>query len=247
MCPDAVTKIGIDQFNYNPQDEYWGFTSWNDFFTRTFKEGERPVAGPTDEKIIVSACESSPYCIQDNVNLKDTFWIKSQPYSLIHLLNNDSLASQFEGGTIYQAFLSAYNFHRWNSPVSGVVEKAFVVDGSYYSEAKSESFDPEGPNNSQGYIAHTATRAIIFIRNPTLGLVGFVAIGMAEVSSNILSVRIGQEINKGDELGYFQFGGSTHCLLFQKDVILSFVPQAKPKNSNSVNVMQVNSHLATAK
>ena len=37
------------------------------------------------------------------------------------------------------------------------------VEGAYYAEAASEEFDPLGPNNSQGYIAHVNTRALIFI------------------------------------------------------------------------------------
>ena len=78
----AQRAVGIEQFEYDPQDEHWGFASWNDFFTRRFKDRARPVASPDDDKVIVSACESLPYGISTDVQRQDRFWIKSQPYSL---------------------------------------------------------------------------------------------------------------------------------------------------------------------
>ena len=102
--------IGIEQFEYNPADEQWGFASWNDFFTRPFRDGQRPVASPDDDKIIVNACESTPYRLAIGVKRQDRFWIKSQPYSLQDMLANDDAVDQFVGGTVYQAYLSALNY-----------------------------------------------------------------------------------------------------------------------------------------
>ncbi|MBV9204912.1 MAG: phosphatidylserine decarboxylase family protein, partial [Actinobacteria bacterium] len=112
-CAAARRAIGIEQYKYDPDDEYWGFASWNDFFTRRFKEGERPVHSPDDDNVIVSACESTPYGLATDVQRQDRFWIKSQPYSLQDMLANDESVDLFVGGTVYQAFLSATNYHRW--------------------------------------------------------------------------------------------------------------------------------------
>jgi phosphatidylserine decarboxylase len=216
-CEAARRAIGIDQYQYDPDDEHWGFRSWNDFFTRRFKEGARPVYFPDDDSVIVSACESTPYAIANDVRLQDSFWVKNQPYSLRDMLANDEAAEEFVGGTVYQAFLSATNYHRWHSPVAGTIVRAFVQPGTYYSEADSEGADAVEPQDSQGYLAHVATRAIFLIEadNPVIGLVGFVAVGMSEVSSCLIGADMtpGQWVAKGDELGYFQFGGSTHCLV----------------------------------
>lgn len=91
------------------------------------------------------------------------------------MMDNDPLAEQFVGGTIYQAFLSALSYHRWHSPVSGTVVKTRLIEGTYYSETLSEGSDPAGPNDSQGYIAEVATRALIFIEadDPAIGLMCF--------------------------------------------------------------------------
>jgi phosphatidylserine decarboxylase len=78
--------------------------------------------------VIVSACESTPYGIATDVQREDRFWIKSQPYSLQDMLASDESVDQFVGGTVYQAFLSATNYHRWHSPVAGTIVRAFVQD-----------------------------------------------------------------------------------------------------------------------
>src|ERR1700678_1467631 len=245
----ARAAIGIEQYEHDPKDEHWGFTSWNDFFTRRFKDGERPVAAPDDEKVIVSACESTPYGISTDVKLHDRFWIKSQPYSLQDMLASDDSAGEFVGGTVYQAFLSATNYHRWHSPVAGTIVRAFMVEGTYYSEPDSEGADAVEPRYSQSYLAHVAARAVILIEadNPVIGLTASGPIGMSEVSSCLIDpkIRPGYHVGKGEDLGYFQFGGSTHCLVFRPGVIADFALAAIPQpHDPHAPLMLVNSKLA---
>jgi phosphatidylserine decarboxylase len=251
-CPEAQRKVGMDQYEHDPEAEHWGFESWNDFFTRRFKDGERPVASPEDDKVIANACESTPYGISMDVKRRDRFWIKSQPYSLQDMLANDDSADQFEGGTVYQAFLSAINYHRWHSPVAGTIVRAFGQEGTYYSEADSEGKDAVEPTNSQSYLAHVAARAIILIEadDPVIGLMGFVAVGMSEVSSCVIDSKLapGYHLEKGEELGYFQYGGSTYCLVFRPGVIEEFALEAIPQpHDPQAPLMLVRSKLATAK
>ncbi|MEO3937314.1 phosphatidylserine decarboxylase [Dermatophilaceae bacterium Soc4.6] len=220
----------MEQFQHDPTHEHWGFTSWNDFFTRRFVDGARPVAAPDDDAVIVSACESTPCGLRTDVSLHDRFWLKGQPYSLHDMLDHDEAAAEFAGGTVYQAFLSATNYHRWHSPVAGTVVRARVVDGTYYSEADTVGQGETESPNSQSYLAHVATRAIVLLQadNPAIGLMAFIAVGMSDVSSYIIDVQTGQHLDKGDELSYFQFGGSTHCLVFRPGVITDVRLQAVP-------------------
>jgi phosphatidylserine decarboxylase len=103
------------------------------------------------------------------------------------------------------------------------VLSARFVDGTYYSEADNVGTDADESRNSQAYLAHVATRAIFIVRadNPKIGLVAFVAVGMSDVSSCTTVVRPGRHVAKGEELGYFNFGGSTHCLVFEPGAIAS--------------------------
>lgn len=64
----ACRAIGIEQFQYDPHDQHWGFTSWNDFFTRRFADGARPVASPENDSVVVSACEATPYGLATTCN-----------------------------------------------------------------------------------------------------------------------------------------------------------------------------------
>ncbi|NKJ51143.1 phosphatidylserine decarboxylase [Burkholderia sp. SG-MS1] len=249
LSSEADKRIGLSQFVCDPQKPYWGFMSWNDFFTRRFRTGVRPVDEPHNDKVIVSACEAAPYNIQTGVKLNDTFWIKSQPYSLkdIFTSKHAELAQAFAGGSIYQAFLSAFNYHRWHAPVSGVVSQAYAVDGTYYSDADSEGEDPGGLNDSQGYITAVAARAVIVIEcdDHSIGKVGCVFVGMADVSSCMIEALPGQHVKKGDELGFFQYGGSTCCLVFEPDVLRSFVPQ--PPFDDDGKPVKVNARIAIAR
>ena len=239
--PDFVSEFVCD-----PSKPHYGFKSWDDFFIRQFREGVRPVAEPDNDAVIVNACESAPFAIAHNVQLRDRFWIKAQPYALKFMLGNDPRAERFVGGTVYQAFLSALSYHRWHSPVSGRVVKTALIPGTYYSEARSAGYDPSAPNDSQGYLAEIATRALIFIEadNPDIGLMCFVAVGMAEVSTCDIAVYEGQHIKKGQETGMFHFGGSTYCLIFGPHVNLEFDLHGQTPGLESSNI-NINSHLAT--
>jgi len=226
------------EFICDPAKPHHGFKSWDDFFTREFREGQRPLADPDNDSVITNACESAPYRIAKNVKLQDKFWIKAQPYSLEHMMASDPLLDSFVGGTVYQAFLSALSYHRWHSPVSGKIVKAYVQDGTYYAEALSEGYDPAGPNDSQGYITELATRALIFIEadNPAIGLMCIMPVGMAEVSSCQITVYEGQHVEKGEQLGMFHFGGSTHCLFFGPQVKLEFDMHGQTPGLDSGNI-----------
>ena len=234
-----------DEFICDPAAPYRGFASWDDFFTRRFRPGRRPVAAPQDDGAIVNACESAPFRLAHGVRLLDRFWIKAQPYSLQHMLAGDALAAQFDRGTVYQAFLSSFSYHRWHSPVAGRIVKAYVVDGTYYAQNQHEGFDPSAPRQSQAYITQLATRALIFIEadHPGIGLMCFMAVGMAEVSTCDITVREGQTVAKGEQLGMFHFGGSTHCLLFRPEAQLEFDLHGQQPGLEATNI-EINACIA---
>ncbi|GKT46760.1 L-tryptophan decarboxylase [Colletotrichum spaethianum] len=252
ICPDPV------------EEEYLGFESWDAFFTRRFHEGVRPVEYPDDANgedtnntlVITNACESAPLRVVTDVKFRDDFQLKGQPYSLVDMLNNNPQAPKFVGGTVYQAFLSALTYHRWHAPVSGRVVGIEMVPGTYYSENKYEGMaanpddpDPQAPNHSQPYISAVATRSIIYIqaRNPKIGLMAIVFVGMAEVSSCEFTVGVDEEVVKGQEIGMFHFGGSSHCLVFRPGVRLRFVGRQPPWDLDFEGNNKVNSALAVVK
>ncbi|KAH0831084.1 Phophatidylserine decarboxylase-domain-containing protein [Lanmaoa asiatica] len=170
-----------------PDWPHMGFKSWDDFF-----EKHNP-------QFINTACEAITYQVATDVQATDEFWLKEMAYSLEHILNHDPLASQFVGGTVFQAMLSSLDYHRWHSPVDGRVVRTYVM---------------------------SSPRALIFIEsdNPHIGLMCFVGVGLGEISTTKVGAREGDRIKKGDELGSFHFGGSTYLLVFHPETKLTLLP-----------------------
>ena len=81
-------------------------------------------------------------------------------------------------------------------------------------------------------------------KDPKIGLVAFVAVGMAEISSCQITVQEGQPVQRGEQLGMFHFGGSTHCLVFRPGVSLDFQIKVTDKPNLDATNVAVKSNLA---
>jgi phosphatidylserine decarboxylase len=224
---EASKKINMAEYQCDTKKPYYGFKSWNDFFTRKLKPHVRPIIKPDNNNVINSACDSTIVRINFNVKSNTKFWIKSQPYSINIMLDGDKkYIDKFTGGAIYQAFLNPFNYHRWHCPINGTIEKAYVKKGLYFTQVNEFKEDFTDQDKSMEYITHLNTRALIFIKadNPKIGTICIMPVGMVEISScNInKNIKPGHKIKKGDELGFFAYGGSTHCIFFEPNVIKRF-------------------------
>jgi phosphatidylserine decarboxylase len=56
-------------------------------------------------------------------------------------------------------------------------------------------------------------------------------------------VKAGDHVDKGDQLGMFHFGGSTHCLIFRPGVNLAFTEYETPGLDAQYNI-RVNTQIA---
>ena len=146
------------------------------------------------------------------------------------MLNGSEFTGRFVGGDVFQSFLSGADYHRWHAPIDGVVRSAERVPGLMFSDAESAGADPTAATYSQGYEASVNTRGLVFIENPKLGMVSVIPIGITEISSVTISVKAGQEVRKGAELGYFSYGGSSLAIAFEKGMIDRFTV---PRNTNT--------------
>jgi phosphatidylserine decarboxylase len=213
--------VGVDR-----SDVHYGFPSWHAWFTREIKEEARPF-NPNAHNEIINNSEyypnfNMPY---NNVEWHDKFWLKDQRYSLAEMFGVDALPAaqqayfrnEFEGGTVFQGFLNPWCYHRWRAPVGGKLEKAYSVGNSYYAGNPSLSFHlAESYIASQPLLTMTSVRQIYVIETglANIGKVAIIEIGMAEVSGIKSVVTEGQTVKKGDLLGWFRFGGSSHAIIF---------------------------------
>ncbi|XP_066913381.1 uncharacterized protein [Clytia hemisphaerica] len=247
FSPQALEEIpDFDQtFVCDPSKPYKGFKSFDDFFTRRIRAGIRPIESPGEWRVITNACENAPFRISHQIAEKDSFWIKTQPYSLKDLLKDDTNLQRFVGGTIYQGLLTPHVYHRFHAPVSGTIIRSDVIPGLCFSQITFDDQKMDYPE-CQPYLAHVATRGVVLIDTKTpLGMVGFIAIGMTEVSSVELSIKTGDNVMKGQDIGAFHFGGSSHILMFEKNVNVHFDLQGiKPDPVHGSEYLKVNTKIA---
>jgi phosphatidylserine decarboxylase len=255
----AAKKAGVwDQMVHDPAKPGYGYDSWNSFFIRQFVPGARPFKG--DPKININiGCETTPWQYENNVKLETHFWVKDVDYSLLDLFGGQrQWAKLFKGGQIYQGFLSATHYHRWRAPLDGAIVRSWVQPGTYFAQRPGQGEDPgtwEG-TESEPYLGHVAARAIFIFEHKSCGYVALICIGMVEVSTCLIEpstfiVEEGSEpvsITRDTEIGHFEFGGSTHIMVFQKGrVRLEDWAVNAEKHQNDPQPTPMGSIIATAK
>jgi phosphatidylserine decarboxylase len=73
----------------------------------------------------------------NNIKLIDDFWLKNNKYSLVDMFGpkhpkNLTYSKFFEGGLLYQGFLSVFCYHRWHSPIDGIILDDYFIEGTYF-------------------------------------------------------------------------------------------------------------------
>jgi phosphatidylserine decarboxylase len=202
-----------------------GWLTFNQFFARELNPGLRPIDSPMDNKVVVAPADCTyrmKYAIDKNSNLKAVTVKKTHKYASIHdLLEGSDYKDDFAGGTFVHYFLGPYSYHRFHAPVSGEVKECYAVQGLVTLDVNLKDGQFDAPDNTEGGYEFSQARGIIIIDTKDspygdIGLVGILPIGMAQVSSVNMTATKGSMLLKGEEFGYFLFGGSDIILLFQK-------------------------------
>lgn len=208
---------------------YW--KSWNSFFTREFLDPAhvRPIADPDSNRTVICPNDGSLYRWRSDVARDDVFWFKDMPYSLSDMLSSPIGAQQeiidrhkllemFEGGYVFQTYLNPYNFHRWWVPVNGrVLFDPLTIPGCFFSKLVIPDFGG-ATTASTPYLAQVNARGLVVFETEDYGNVCCMPLGMSEVSSVVFDGDIvrGAQVKKGQEMGTFQYGGSSFAVIYQK-------------------------------
>ena len=197
---DFVEKNRIDLSICEKQK----FSSWNDFFTRRLRQGERPV--DEREKVLVSPCDGklSVYRIDKN----SRFWIKDTEYTVEQLLRNKSLAERYLGGYALVFRLTVDDYHRYCYFDDGIKSENHRIDGVYHT------VNPIANDHVKIYKENT--REYTMMKTKHFGDALQMEVGALMVGKIVNHDGAGS-MKRGIEKGYFQFGGSTIILLFEKD------------------------------
>lgn len=222
-----LIKQFIAKYNVNmseakhsqPQD----FATFNDFFTRELKEGERPIVeGESNLAIPVDGKVSQ----QGDIKEGRLFQAKGHDFSLRELLGGrDDVAAPFDEGIFSTIYLAPKDYHRIHMPITGKLEQMIFIPGELFS------VNPLTAENVPNLFARNERAVAIF--STALGPMAMVLVG-ATIVASIETVWAGtlkgksiqytdysdQDITfaKGVEIGRFKLG-STIVALFAKDSI----------------------------
>lgn len=185
------------------------FRSFNDFFTRELKSEARPIV--PDENILISPADSKLFVATD-IFEKTNFFVKNEKFNLEFFLQNKNLAYEYFNGTMMLFRLAPYDYHRFHFPADCIPSKPIRIPGKY------ESVNPIVYSSGVQPLIKNE-RHLIILETEEFGEVLVVLVGALLVGKIIETFVSERRYNKGDEMGYFAFGGSTVALIFKQGVI----------------------------
>ena len=185
------------------------FDTFNSFFYRKLKPGTRPIA--KDASVAVFPADGRHLAIA-NVSAADTFYIKGQRFDLETFLHNKVLADEFKDGSLLISRLCPVDYHRFHFPVSGTPGTWSVLGNGL------RSVSPLALRRRLAILWENR-RVITEIDTESFGKALVVEIGATCVGGIHQTYTPGSPTGKGDEKGYFSFGGSCVATLYKKGAV----------------------------
>ncbi len=202
--PDFIKSLQIDMSEaLLPVHE---FSTFNDFFIRQLKPEARPI--DRDPDVLVSPADGKVMAFSE-IHKLDTFFAKGQEFSLEGFLQDQSLSSRYAGGTLLIIRLAPVDYHRFHFPADGRISKSKRIDGAYYSVS------PYAVKNRMK-IYWENTREYSLLSTVNAGDILMCEVGATMVGSIVQNYSPDNEVKKGQEKGWFAFGGSTIIVLLEK-------------------------------
>ena len=213
---------GLDKGWYG-EGNLW--RTYNEFIARKLAS---PDARPIADADVVAPADSWPkktWAIDErNQLVYDDLQIKTAKISdIAQLIGNDSqYKDAFAGGTLTHTFLDVNCYHRYHAPVDGVLKELRTIPGVSAGGGYTLWDDEEKLYyyvNDLGF-QMVETRACAIIETEDYGLVAMLPVGMSQICSVnwIPTLHVGQTLHRGDEMGFFKFGGSDIVMIFQRGV-----------------------------
>jgi len=200
------------------QPDVNSYTTFNSFFARKLKPDARPIASPQDLSIITSAADCR-LTVWNNVSTATKIWVKGKHFSIPELLGDAKLSEAKFGTNPSLAIfrLAPADYHRFHRPCGGVFGKPVTHGGQYYTvnpQAVNTELDVFTANRRDVRILESDLPSVSGLTTP----VAVVAIGALLVGSvNWTDATESSKVSKGDDIGWFQYGGSTVIVVFPAD------------------------------
>lgn len=200
--PFFVKSKQIPMQDYLPEK----YRSFNAFFTRTARPGARPVN--QSPELLVSPCDAKLTVLPITEGLR--FTVKGTEYALPRFLGCKKLANRFAGGWCMIFRLTPDDYHRYCYPDDARVGTTRYIEGMLHT------VNPVSSDYVKVY--HENTRTITMLCTEHFGHMLQIEVGAMPVG-RIVNHPHTPEVKRGEEKGYFAFGGSTVVLLAEADTI----------------------------
>ncbi len=195
--------LDIEEFAHGAES----FSSFNDFFYRKLKTSARPVS---EDPIVFPA--DGRHLAFANIDKINGFFVKGQTFDIHQLIADDKLSARYAGGSLLLSRLCPVDYHRFHFPVTGKVSSTRLINGPLFSVS------PIALKRKLSYLWQNK-RTLTTIQTATMGQVLMLEIGATCVGSIQQTYTPGQTVQKGDEKGYFAFGGSSTIVIFEPDTV----------------------------
>lgn len=186
-----------------------GYASFNDFFCRALKPDARLIDQRTET--LVSPVDGKLIVFPD-VSQRLLFFVKHEHFDLVAFLGDESRAADYVNGSMLLFRLAPYDYHRIHVPCDARAGRPMVLGATY------ESVNPIAYATGVQPLA-TNLRHVITLETSEFGEVIMVFVGAMLVGSIIETYWPDALLKKGEELGMFQFGGSSVVMLLKRDAI----------------------------
>ncbi len=191
-----------------------GWRTFNQFFARRLRAGKRPIADPVDAACVVSPCDSL-FAGMWPINNSGVIEVKGVHLCISELMAQSRWGAEFSNGSFASCFLRIHDYHRFHAPVAGKVVEVLNLPGNVGLDVVRSSDGELVAQPGTGF-QFTQERGLIVLEFK-FGFAAVLPVGMATISSVVFSADLGAEVAKGEELGFFQFGGSNVILLLSGD------------------------------
>lgn len=228
--PGSVAKIapfletyGLDATDF--ADAPSSYRSFNEFFYRKLKPSARPI-DPDPASVVFPA--DGRHLGFENASAINGVFVKGQRWDLEALLGSAELASRYADGALILSRLCPVDYHRFHFPAAGTPSETRVINGPLFSVS------PLALRQNLGYLWENK-RTITRLETENLGTVLLLEIGATCVGSILQTFTPGKPVEKGQEKGYFAFGGSSTITIFEP----GRVKLAADLVENSANQMEL--------
>ncbi|MBW0462011.1 hypothetical protein O181_001726 [Austropuccinia psidii MF-1] len=225
------------------------FKTFNEFFYRELNPNSRPIESAQDSSILTS-CADCRMMVFDGIDNSRKIWIKARVFSLGKLLgplgkkNTDKITldrletremeqredfDQESKWSLAIFRLAPQDYHRFHAPIDGIVEEMQFIEGQYYTVnpmAIRSTIDVYGEN----------VRVVMSLSTKSFGKIYCIFVGAMMVGSIKMTIKVGDRVTKGQDIGYFAFGGSTILTVIQSEKI-EWDEDLKTNSSRSIETL----------